>query len=529
MKINFIAFFIFLNVSIVAAGADPNLVKDNSFPLVAETSASSFIGSWFFDNLYLAEESYFKILDRDIMALRLEKDGEGFYFRGDSDIGKIRWKQTSPDIINIKWFYLTGTDEIKYQEFDFQYNKKDDRMYRLKGPALLRRMKRNLPSRARKSASTSNTFIGYWTSELNHLNVMEFSFEADGTGTLFSNGVIMTCLKWDIDKNNNISIHGKDCEDSWKTKILLNKLDMIGRYDHALDAIQFRGDQYERTFYHVGNSITEICKNQIDETYSKLNNTVSIKPLSNTCFTSAVLARQNLQYYSKDKKSGLKMLEASAKTGLIVEDQYILGKIFYFGRDWLRADHEEGVRWIRTAAANGDIAATIFMERVEETRRREICDNESINYNGPPLNSMEMLYRCGIKYDEETFFKYIDKGNAKLVTLFLSAGMSPNIKGDKGNTALTSSLMYADHQSVALELIRAGADPNVSYSSQEITPLMMAVLHGDLEVTKALIAAGANVNATDKRGYAVMKYVEMNTDMKRASDIIQLLKQAGGH
>ena len=55
------------------------------------------------------------------------------------------------------------------------------------------------------------------------------------------------------------------------------------------------------------------------------------------------------------------------------------------------------------------------------------------------------------------------------------------------------------------------------------TALMWAAHTNSVDVVKLLIAAGADVNAKDKRGAPVLRYAEEND----AADVIELLKAAG--
>jgi ankyrin repeat protein len=45
------------------------------------------------------------------------------------------------------------------------------------------------------------------------------------------------------------------------------------------------------------------------------------------------------------------------------------------------------------------------------------------------------------------------------------------------------------------QLLASGADPNEVEEAGDVTPLMYAAIRGDLEIVKALVEAGADVNA----------------------------------
>lgn len=63
---------------------------------------------------------------------------------------------------------------------------------------------------------------------------------------------------------------------------------------------------------------------------------------------------------------------------------------------------------------------------------------------------------------------------------------------------------------------------------QGMTPLMAAAGRGDLEAVRALLAAGADVNAADARGFTALFHACYNGDEDRGyPEVVEALLQAG--
>ena len=82
--------------------------------------------------------------------------------------------------------------------------------------------------------------------------------------------------------------------------------------------------------------------------------------------------------------------------------------------------------------------------------------------------------------------------------------------------------IYSTHPVVAKILINAGADVNIK-GKADWTALMFAVMRGDVENVKNLIAAGADVNTHTKDGETPLQRAEA----LEYNEIITILKNAG--
>eukprot|EP00055_Hartaetosiga_balthica_P007446 m.25582 g.25582 ORF g.25582 m.25582 type:complete len:133 (-) comp5778_c0_seq1:235-633(-) len=72
-----------------------------------------------------------------------------------------------------------------------------------------------------------------------------------------------------------------------------------------------------------------------------------------------------------------------------------------------------------------------------------------------------------------------------------------------GMTALTYACFYS-RVDITHQLLKRGANPNITVSSFNYTPLMFAVLSGSREVVLQLIAAGADVNVKNTKNRTAM-------------------------
>ena len=101
-------------------------------------------------------------------------------------------------------------------------------------------------------------------------------------------------------------------------------------------------------------------------------------------------------------------------------------------------------------------------------------------------------------------------GTAADVKAELKAGANVNARNSVGSTALALAAMFNQNADVTKALLAAGADVNVRLGDKRYTVLMNATVHNtNPDVVKVLIEAGADKYARDKNGNRAIDWLEM--------------------
>jgi|GEM_PF-751378 hypothetical protein len=126
-------------------------------------------------------------------------------------------------------------------------------------------------------------------------------------------------------------------------------------------------------------------------------------------------------------------------------------------------------------------------------------------------------------------------GRADCTNALLDAGANPNAADCGGYTPLHLATLCGapDDQSQIAILVRAGADlearlngKNDSQSHRDLTPLMLAAAEGSASAVRALLAAGADVNASDLLGMTPLMLAASQTS--QTEELVRALIAAGG-
>jgi type II secretory pathway predicted ATPase ExeA/tetratricopeptide (TPR) repeat protein len=154
----------------------------------------------------------------------------------------------------------------------------------------------------------------------------------------------------------------------------------------------------------------------------------------------------------------------------------------------------------------------------------------------PPVEELQgraaahvQLARFGIPYEREEFVQSAADGDSQAVAVFLTAGMSPNVKDEEGWPALLRAAQQG-HLAVVQELLAHNAAVNAT-NPQGQTALMDAVRNDHFAIVQELLAHGAAVNVKDMEGQSALSYVEERgadiPERKNQRLIRNLLTQAG--
>ncbi len=128
------------------------------------------------------------------------------------------------------------------------------------------------------------------------------------------------------------------------------------------------------------------------------------------------------------------------------------------------------------------------------------------------------LKNAGLDFDEATFTRKVQAGDAGAVQLFLQAGMPPMVRG---KSALWTAIDFK-HVEVAKTLIEAGADVNEPGDYGQ-SMLMRACDMKDLSLVELLIQAGADVNRLNDYGIGPLA----SSAEQGSKEIVELLLRFG--
>lgn len=157
--------------------------------------------------------------------------------------------------------------------------------------------------------------------------------------------------------------------------------------------------------------------------------------------------------------------------------------------------------------------------------------------------ALDDLQHRGVRFNQQTFLESIDREDAALVRLFLSAGIDPNFNENGGVAALMiasglhrpetsiciGSIIYycntvAKRNSpasldIVVLLLKYGAQVGAK-DKGEATALHKAAFAGNFEIAKALIEAGADTNASDHNGTTPLMDAALGMDDVRMAELL---------
>ncbi|HNZ50452.1 MAG TPA: ankyrin repeat domain-containing protein [Bacilli bacterium] len=129
--------------------------------------------------------------------------------------------------------------------------------------------------------------------------------------------------------------------------------------------------------------------------------------------------------------------------------------------------------------------------------------------------------------------------NLRLMNLFLSFGVNPNLADEQGNAPLHVAVL-ANQMRFIKGLVAHACDINLA-CEQEQSPLHLAVINGNLEVVKYLIENGADIMiqdelhnypldyAIEEKDDKILRYLltKQEIDDERKRKILTIINKAG--
>jgi ankyrin repeat protein len=115
----------------------------------------------------------------------------------------------------------------------------------------------------------------------------------------------------------------------------------------------------------------------------------------------------------------------------------------------------------------------------------------------------------------------------------LARGVDPNEPGEWGRTALPLAVRYAynneaDAILIAEALLAAGANINAS-PGDCLSPIRYAAMHGYMDLLRYLLASGADPTDRDPAGQSIITLLETTPCFKRRRRrVVAILEKVGG-
>src|SRR5262245_19984142 len=160
------------------------------------------------------------------------------------------------------------------------------------------------------------------------------------------------------------------------------------------------------------------------------------------------------------------------------------------------------VRLVQAAKANDSAAALTLIQKKVDPNVAEPDGTTAMHWavRNNDLALVERLLKAGAKantanrYGVTPIFLACESGSGAVVERLLSAGVSANATGPEGETAL-HTCAHTGNVDAAKVLLAHGASIDAGDSWRGQTPLMWAAARKHPQMIKALVEAGADVNA----------------------------------
>lgn len=141
-----------------------------------------------------------------------------------------------------------------------------------------------------------------------------------------------------------------------------------------------------------------------------------------------------------------------------------------------------------------------------------------------PDMAQNMLKLRGYSFTEPEFFRAVSNEDGAAVRAFMQAGINPNAKNEKGETALTYAIQNKDPKVIKVLLEKADVNMKDDLGN---SPLHLAIKNDKEEIFDLLLEKGANVNAGGKSGNTENQTALYVAVLKGREDLVQKLLEKG--
>src|SRR5438132_2403583 len=104
----------------------------------------------------------------------------------------------------------------------------------------------------------------------------------------------------------------------------------------------------------------------------------------------------------------------------------------------------------------------------------------------------------------DEFVRAMETHQTSLIDRYFSQHQNPNARGANERSLLFTAILRED-RIVARRLLDAGTSADLS-DNAGVTPLMVAAMHGDLELVRALAGHVTDIAARDRAGHSALYY-----------------------
>src|SRR5207249_807319 len=104
----------------------------------------------------------------------------------------------------------------------------------------------------------------------------------------------------------------------------------------------------------------------------------------------------------------------------------------------------------------------------------------------------------------EDFIRAMDSHQTSLIGRYFREHQNPNVRGANDRSLLFAAILREDRM-VTRRLLDAGASADLA-DNAGVTPLMVAAMHGDLELVRALAGHVTDIAARDRAGHSALYY-----------------------